>query len=83
MSNAGSIFKNPIGYSAGKLIEEANLKGFQIGGAKISDKHGNFIVNTGQATSKDVLTLINLMKETIKLKFDIAFETEVKIVNDK
>ncbi|MDR3124388.1 MAG: UDP-N-acetylmuramate dehydrogenase [Endomicrobium sp.] len=83
MPNVGSIFKNPIGHTAGKLIEEANLKGFQVGGAKVSDKHGNFIVNTGQATSKDVLTLINLIKETIKLKFDIALETEVKIVNDK
>lgn len=83
MPNVGSIFKNPIVCSIGKLIEESNLKGVQVGGAKISDKHGNFIVNTGQATSKDVLTLINLIKETIKLKFDIALETEVKIVNDK
>jgi UDP-N-acetylmuramate dehydrogenase len=83
MPNVGSIFKNPIVGSVGKLIEESNLKGVQVGGAKISDKHGNFIVNTGQATSKDVLTLINLIKETIKLKFDITLETEVKIVNDK
>jgi UDP-N-acetylmuramate dehydrogenase len=83
MPNVGSIFKNPSVCSIGKLIEESNLKGVQVGGAKISDKHGNFIVNTGQATSKDVLTLINLIKETIKLKFGIALETEVKIVNDK
>jgi UDP-N-acetylmuramate dehydrogenase len=83
MPNVGSIFKNPIVCSVGKLIEESNLKGVRVGGAKISDKHGNFIVNTGQATSKDVLTLINLIKETIKLKFDITLETEVKIVNDK
>ncbi|MDR1522673.1 MAG: UDP-N-acetylmuramate dehydrogenase [Endomicrobium sp.] len=83
MPNAGSIFKNPTGYSVGKLIEESNLKGFQIGGAKISNKHGNFIVNTGQATSKDVLALINLIKEKIKLKFNITLETEVKIINDK
>jgi UDP-N-acetylmuramate dehydrogenase len=83
MPSAGSIFKNPIGYSAGRLIEETGLKGFQIGGARISNKHGNFIVNTGQATSKDVLTLIDIIKEKVNLKFNIALETEVKIINDK
>jgi UDP-N-acetylmuramate dehydrogenase len=83
MPSAGSIFKNPAGYNAGKLIEKAGLKDFQIGGAKISNKHGNFIVNAGQASSKDVLALIDIIKEKINLKFNIALETEVKIINDK
>jgi UDP-N-acetylmuramate dehydrogenase len=83
MPSAGSIFKNPVGYSAGKLIEEVGLKGLHVGGAKISNKHGNFIVNTGQATSKDVLTLIDIVKEKINFKFNIALETEVKIINGK
>jgi UDP-N-acetylmuramate dehydrogenase len=83
MPNAGSIFKNITGYSVGKLIEESDLKGFQIGGARISNKHGNFIVNTGQATSKDVLALIDLIKEEIKSKFNIDLETEIRIINDK
>lgn len=83
MPNVGCIFKNPVGYSAGKLIEEANLKGFQIGGAKVSNKHGNFIVNTGKATSKDVITLIDIIKEKVNCKFNIALETEIKIINDK
>jgi UDP-N-acetylmuramate dehydrogenase len=79
MPNAGSIFKNPDGFSAGKLIEEAGLKGKRVGGAQISKLHGNFIVNTGGAFAKDVLTLIDLVKERIKEKFSINLETEIKI----
>ncbi|MDR3275509.1 MAG: UDP-N-acetylmuramate dehydrogenase [Endomicrobium sp.] len=78
--NAGSIFKNPDGFSTGKLIEEAGLKGKRAGGAQISQMHGNFIVNTGGAFSEDILTLINLMKEKVKEKFNITLETEVKII---
>ena len=80
MPNAGSIFKNPNGFSVGKLIEEAGLKGKCVGGAQISKLHGNFIVNTGGALAKDVLTLIDLVKERIKEKFSIDLETEIKII---
>jgi UDP-N-acetylmuramate dehydrogenase len=81
--NAGSIFKNPDGFSAGKLIEEVGLKGKRIGNAKIDELHGNFIVNTGGASSKDVLALIRLIKKNVKEKFNINLETEVRIINDR
>ncbi|MDR2399148.1 MAG: UDP-N-acetylmuramate dehydrogenase [Endomicrobium sp.] len=78
--NAGSIFKNPEGHSVGKLIEEAGLKGVSIGDAQISKLHGNFIVNIGKASAKDVLALIVFIEETIYKKFNIRLETEIKII---
>jgi UDP-N-acetylmuramate dehydrogenase len=82
--NAGSIFKNPdVLLSAGKLIEEVGLKGKRIGNAEIDKLHGNFIVNTGGASSKDVLELICLIKKNVKEKFNINLETEVRIINDR
>ncbi|MDR0956309.1 MAG: UDP-N-acetylmuramate dehydrogenase [Endomicrobium sp.] len=80
MYNAGCIFKNPDGFSAGKLIEESNLKGINVGAAQISNIHGNFIINNGGASSKDVLTLIDIIREKVKEKFNIILETEIKIV---
>jgi UDP-N-acetylmuramate dehydrogenase len=80
---AGSIFRNPLPNYAGKLIEEAGLKGFSIGGAKISEMHGNFIVNTGNATAKDVLDLIQHVKETIFHLKNVKMETEVEIIGRK
>jgi UDP-N-acetylmuramate dehydrogenase len=80
---AGSIFRNPLPNYAGKLIEEASLKGFSIGGAKISEMHGNFIVNTGNATAKDVLDLIQHVKETIFHLKNVKMETEVEIIGRK
>jgi UDP-N-acetylmuramate dehydrogenase len=77
---AGSIFRNPLPNYAGKLIEEAGLKGFQIGGAKISEMHGNFIVNAGNATAKDVLDLIQYIKDKILHLYGIKMETEVEII---
>ena len=77
---AGSIFRNPLPNYAGKLIEEAGLKGFSIGGAKISEMHGNFIVNAGNATAKDVLDLIQHVKEKIEHLYAIKIETEVEII---
>jgi UDP-N-acetylmuramate dehydrogenase len=77
---AGSIFRNPLPNYAGKLIEDAGLKGFQIGGAKISEMHGNFIVNAGNATAKDVLDLIQYIKDTILNLYGIKMETEVEII---
>jgi UDP-N-acetylmuramate dehydrogenase len=77
---AGSIFRNPLPNYAGKLIEEAGLKGFQIGGAKISEMHGNFIVNAGNATAKDVLDLIQYIKDEILNLYGVKMETEVEII---
>ncbi|MDR2677534.1 MAG: UDP-N-acetylmuramate dehydrogenase [Puniceicoccales bacterium] len=75
--SAGSIFRNPSGHSAGKLIDDAGLKGCTIGGAQISPVHGNFIVNRGNATCKDVLALIELARETVRQKFSIELQLEV------
>lgn len=77
---AGSIFRNPLPNYAGKLIESAGLKGYSIGGAKISEMHGNFIVNNGDATAQDVLTLIQYIKNEIKNLYDVSMETEVEII---
>lgn len=80
---AGSIFRNPLPNYAGKLIEAAGLKGYKIGGAEISQMHGNFIVNAGNATAGDVLALIQHVKDTIYSLYQIKMETEVEIVGRK
>jgi len=71
MPSAGCVFKNPVGYSAGRLIEEANLKGYSIGGAMVSPKHANIIINCGRATSGDIKALINHIKSEINRLYDI------------
>jgi UDP-N-acetylmuramate dehydrogenase len=78
--NAGSIFKNPKNLSAGSLIEVVGLKGHQIGGAQISERHGNFIINLGTATATDVMALIQLARERVLLEKGVQLETEIKIV---
>ena len=80
--SAGSIFKNPAGHPAGLLIEAAGLKGMTVGGAKVSERHGNFIVNTGGAKASDVLTLIERVQQEILRQTGIALETEVRIVGE-
>lgn len=82
MPSAGSIFKRPPGYFAGKLIEDCGLKGFRIGGAEVSTKHSGFIVNRGNATSDDIINVIEYVKEEVKKKFGVMLETEVKIWKD-
>ena len=77
--NAGSIFKNGHHFKAAELIDKANLKGQKVGGAIVSKKHANFIVNTGNATSADILELIKIIKETIKKKYNISLEQEIQI----
>jgi UDP-N-acetylmuramate dehydrogenase len=77
--NAGSIFKNTSQYKAAELIDKANLKGLKVGGAVVSEKHANFIVNTGNATSTDILELIKIIKEAIKKKYDVLLEEEIHI----
>ncbi|MBY0097669.1 UDP-N-acetylmuramate dehydrogenase [Mesobacillus maritimus] len=77
---AGSIFRNPLPNYAGQLVEKAGLKGYSIGGAQISEMHGNFIVNTGNATAADVLALIDYVKKQIWDLYGIRMETEVEII---
>ena len=74
--NAGSVFKNPTGHSAGQLIEAAGGKGWQIGDAAVSEKHANFIINLGQAAQQDVVALVKKIKETVKIQFRIELEEE-------
>ena len=80
MPNAGCVFKNPAGDSAGRLIEAAGLKGARIGDAQISTKHANFIVNRGHATAVDTEALIRLVGTTVADKFGTTLELEVQIV---
>lgn len=75
--SAGSTFKRPEGYFAGKLIMEAGLRGYQCGGARVSDKHCGFVINTGGATAEDVRDVIHEVQEQVKDKFHVTLETEV------
>lgn len=78
--SAGSIFKNPIGDAAGRLIESAGCKGRRQGGAVVSDKHANFILNIDHATASDVLGLIGKIREAVYDKFSVNLELEIKII---
>jgi UDP-N-acetylmuramate dehydrogenase len=80
--NAGSIFKNPQEESAGKLIEEAGLKGTTVGNAQVSGKHANFIVNKGHARASDVLALMELVKEKVLQVHGVRLEPEIKIIGE-
>lgn len=80
--NAGSIFKRPVGNFAGTLIQSCGLKGKKIGGAMVSNKHSGFIINTGNATCKDVVNLIDHIKATVFEKANIALECEVEFIGD-
>ena len=80
--SAGSFFKRPEGHFAGKLIQDAGLKGRKIGGAQISELHSGFIVNTGDATAADIEELMHLVQKTVYDKFEVELEPEVRIVGD-
>ena len=80
LPSAGSVFRNPEGMSSGKLIEDLGLKGYTIGGAQVSEKHANFIVNIGGATYDDILTLIEYIKEQVKEKYNIDLILEQEII---
>ena len=80
--SVGSTFKNPSGNFAGELVEKCGLKGTKIGGAKISKKHANFIINTGDAKAADVKVLIDLMKQKVKEKFGVNLEEEIRYLGD-
>ena len=76
--SAGSTFKRPEGYFAGKLIQDAGLAGFQVGGAKVSEKHCGFVINTGNATAADIHSLMRQVSAKVEEKFGVALEPEVK-----
>ena len=78
--SAGSTFKRPEGYFAGKLIEDAGLRGYQVGGAMVSEKHCGFVINYDNATATDILRLMDDVKATVKEQFDVELEPEVKII---
>jgi len=82
LPSAGSVFKNPQDESAGKLIESAGLKGLTVGGAQVSEKHANFIVNRGNAKASDVLQLMEIIKEKVLEMHQIRLEPEIKIVGE-
>jgi len=79
--NSGCVFKNPRGVSAGALIDRAGLKGLQMGGAVVSEKHANFIIAQKDCKSRDVMRLIELVKQKVKEQFDIELELEIEIWN--
>ncbi len=83
LANCGSVFKNPENNSAGKLLDECDVKGLQFGGAKVWENHANFIVNTGNATSEDVLKLMYEMKQRVKEKFNINLVPEIVYLGGK
>jgi UDP-N-acetylmuramate dehydrogenase len=82
-ANAGSVFRNPPGDYAARLIESCGLKGFAIGGAIVSPKHANFIVNSGAATAADIEALIQRVQATVRERYGIALEREVRIIGER
>ena len=80
--NAGSVFRNPPENYAARLIEDCGLKGRALGGALISPKHANFIVNTGNATAGEIEALIQLAQSSVKQKFAVDLEREVRIIGE-
>ena len=80
--SAGSTFKRPEGYFAGKLIQDAGLLGYSVGGAQVSEKHGGFVINKGGATAADVLQLIDDVKQKVYEEFQVELEPEVKMIGE-
>ena len=80
--SAGSTFKRPEGYFAGKLIMDSGLRGYRVGGAQISEKHCGFVINADNATAQDVLTLIEDVKKKVYDEFQVELEPEIKIMGE-
>lgn len=78
--SSGSVFKRPEGFFAGKLIADAGLQGFRIGGAKVSKKHAGFIINTGNATAQDIINLVCHIQQKVYEKFNVKLEPEIKFL---
>ncbi len=82
MPSCGSVFKRPEGYYAGKLIMDSGLQGYRIGGAEVSRKHAGFIVNVGDATAQNIADLITYIQKTVKERFGVTLETEVRFIGE-
>ncbi len=82
LPNCGSVFRNPLPQFAAKLIQDSGLKGYQIGNAQVSELHGNFIVNLGNAKAKDIFSLIEHIKQVISDRYGVVLETEVKLIGN-
>ena len=80
--SAGSTFKRPEGYFAGKLIEDCGLKGFSVGGAQVSEKHAGFVINKGGATASDIYNLCKEVEKKVQAEFGVALEMEVKLLGN-
>ena len=80
--SAGSTFKRPEGFFAGKLIQDAELRGYTVGGAQVSEKHCGFVINKGDATAQDVVQLIEDVKKIVLDKFQVELEPEVKMIGE-
>ncbi|MDO4941261.1 MAG: UDP-N-acetylmuramate dehydrogenase [Lachnospiraceae bacterium] len=80
--SAGSTFKRPVGYFAGKLIDDTGLRGFSYGGAQVSEKHCGFVINKDHATAKDIVTLMKEVNQKVTEKFGVSLEPEVKMIGD-
>jgi UDP-N-acetylmuramate dehydrogenase len=80
LPSAGSVFKRPVGYFSGRLIEDCGLKGLRVGGAQVSEKHAGFIVNLGDATATDVITLVGQIRRTVREQTGVLLEPEVKLL---
>ena len=79
--SAGCIFKNPPGVSAGRMIDELGLKGFNVGDARVSDRHANFFVNSGHASARDMLDLIGDVRDRVERTYGVRLENEVVVWN--
>lgn len=80
--SAGSTFKRPAGYFAGKLIQDAGLRGFTVGGAQVSEKHCGFVINRDHATSADILSLCRQVQDQVKAQYGVDLELEVKLLGE-
>jgi UDP-N-acetylmuramate dehydrogenase len=80
-SSAGCVFKNPVGHSAGNLIERAGLKGFQVGMVKVSDIHANFLINMGGASAAEISKIIDIVRQKVYKSFHILLELEIEVVD--
>lgn len=80
--SAGSTFRRPVGYYAGKLVQDAGFKGYVLGGAQVSDKHSGFVINRGGATTADILNLIKAIQDGVKSQFGVDLKTEVVVIGE-
>ena len=81
--SAGSFFKRPEGYFAGKLVQDADLKGVSVGGAEVSQLHSGFLINKGGATATDIIQLMRIVQAAVKERFGVMLEPEVRIIGEE